>query len=279
MLGDPILGGLAGRFITIEDGLLRLDASGLLGIYYGKGPKGLVASSSPVLARTFTGAVHDPRTIRRRGMNWYPSPGSPSTGISRLLRDQMLDLVKGEVVFRARAISRLGSVEEARDTLAEHLVAVVAGMPEGNIKLALTAGLDSRLLFAALLASGRSFETFTQYISEASVPDIRVAAQLSKRHRIVHRVVHRGPRDAGLNELFHAHTDGSYRDADEILIPHGQYALNSEDVMVRGGCFEVGRLFYRKRFGTTDLTNADATEIMSYFRVDPVRDASAYSAM
>lgn len=264
ILGTWLLEGQAGRFVRISDGMLEGDASCLLSVYYGKGPEGPVISSSPALAGALLGLARDPRVPQwRKPLKWYIPPGSPFLGLTRLLHDQRLLISDLSLIPRSRQLGPMASVDIAVRTLADHLVANFRALPEERIILALTAGQDSRVLFAALVASGRRFETITQMVDERSRTDVEVAARLSKRFGIRHStILPRMPEDHAAFDLWQQHCAASYADADGLLVPRGQYGfLGKGDILLRGGCFEIGRRVLHNKMGDLDVQSATAEQI------------------
>ena len=54
-------------------------------------------------------------------MNYVPSPGTRYRGIRRLMRDQRLNIVTGEVEHRPAQLTAAGSYQQAVDAVAEEL--------------------------------------------------------------------------------------------------------------------------------------------------------------
>lgn len=281
-LGQYWLNGTAGRHVTIDKGWLTLDFCGLASCYYATGPLGPVLSSSPALLREICGLTRNPRQLRWREINWYPAPGSTGMGMRQLMRDQAIRIDTHEIRHVPRDIPEMASTAKAAEALAEHLVETFRTLPDGRLRLGLTAGLDSRTLLAALIASGRSFETFTQNIRDYSQTDIRIAKALAARYGFTHRTIEPAPTaEPEIVAKWDAHCDGAYSDADNaLLLPRGQYRfLDREDILIRGGCFEFGRMHCEARLGTQHLFTATPASVMRAFKGKPSEDATAYDAM
>jgi hypothetical protein len=266
ILGVPSTDLGSGRYIVIEKGTLRGAHGCLLGVYYGASNGKSVITSSPGLAAELLGCARKNTVLRwGKGINWFPSPGAPVQGVFRLLFDQQIDVATLAVTSLSRRIEPWGSPRTGADKLAQHLAAT-CGRASGELVLALTAGLDSRVLLAALLATGVRFRAFTSLVSEASHIDIDIARALATRYGFEHRVVEPVPGGEQDLALWRIHTGWSVSDADDNkLVPGRQYRfLGSEDVVLRGGCFELGRRFFERRL--SDLSSVPrAEEIESRF--------------
>jgi hypothetical protein len=126
--------------------------------------------------------------------------------------------------------------------------------------LALTAGLDSRTLAAALLSSDVKFDCVTQNFAGVKKADITVAADICRYLGVKHHVIDPiatdnsavGNSAAGHSavDLWRQHALGSYSDADDNVLLNGdQYRfLRAGTILIRGGLFEVGRRFYAGQF-------------------------------
>jgi hypothetical protein len=165
-------------------------------------------------------------------------------------------------------------VDEARVIVAEELTATVrqAAADAGTTYLALTAGLDSRTLLAALLAAGVRFEVITQVVHNPM--DVRVAARICRYLGVRHHVVEPQPRDEARWEAWRKHAFGSYCDADDnLLIPHNQYRFLGHDaILIRGGCFEIGRRFMVPTLHDLTFENATGEIIWQRFEGDRPAD-------
>ena len=267
--------GLAGRFVELAWPRIATDPSALLSVYFAPGVDGPLVSSSPaLLARLTPPGPRMQRQMRWGGLNWVPGPGSRLACARKLLPGQRLrvpDLTVGESGEGPRPV---GSAE-ARTTMAEELVATVrhAAADADTTYLALTAGLDSRTLLAALLAADVRFEVITQ-VTRSPV-DVRIARQICRYLGVRHHVVRPQRRDARHVRAWEEHAFGSYCDADNsLLLPHDQYSFLERDaILIRGGCFEIGRRFMARTLCDLTLENATGELIWQRFEGDRRADA------
>jgi hypothetical protein len=263
---------LSGRFTWIDWPYLYTDASALMPVYYtGERAEPLV-TSSVALATKLTDAALSRRPIRWSGLNWTPPPGTSASNLSKLLRDQRLHIPSAAVEFVDRSVRPAASFDEAKQRLASDLTAISRSVGErsGTIYLALTAGLDSRTLLSSLLAAGVKFECVTQTFQGVRRSDIEVAGQISRYLGVQHHVVGPNPRNEDSARLWREHTLGTYCDADDThLIPQDQYRfLKAGDILVRGGCFELGRRMYAFRLKNLTFENASGTDLWGRFEAD-----------
>jgi hypothetical protein len=96
----------AGRWVLLGRDQVHMDASGLLGCFYGigLGNRTWVSSSPGLLWRILSAASPlpiDPRRLRyEAGLSWFTPPRSRFIGMQRLLTSQIINLRTGEVLPR-----------------------------------------------------------------------------------------------------------------------------------------------------------------------------------
>lgn len=267
--GSDLAESLAGRFGWIDWPYLYPDACALFPVYYGNAPNGPMITSSLALAGRITGATTSERQISWEGLNWTPPPGTPVTGFRKLMRDQRLHIPTATPEHIDRALRPAASVEQARDNMASDLTGIAGALRDrpGTTYLALTAGLDSRTLLAALIAADARFECVTQTFDGVNPNDIEVAGRIARHLGLKHHVIGPEIRDEGLTRIWREHSAETYSDADNVhLLPQNQYRfLGAGDVLVRGGCFELGRRFYAARLVGLDLGNVTGAALWSRF--------------
>jgi hypothetical protein len=274
----------AGRFCTVAYPWVLPDAAGLLNLYFGDGSEGSFVTSSPAIAKIL-GAQHRPS--RRliwgygTGMNWNPLPGSPLKGIRRLLRDQSLNLSSFSASFRREAtLAPLSATQSALDTLCSSLRTTTAALVnQGQLLLALTAGMDSRTLAAALLSNNVRFECVTHNFRGVKRADVTVAHAICRYLGVRHHVIDSVAAGDGPVDVWRQHTLGSYDDADNnVLFNADQYRfLQRDSILIRGGVFEVGRRYYAFRLGDFNYENATGEALFRRFESSAVDDEAIHS--
>jgi hypothetical protein len=179
----------AGRWLLIGNHQVHLDASGLLGCFYGVDEHGRTwGSSSPALIASAVTDGRAPAALDRelhydRGLSWYLPPRSRFVGISRLLPSQLLDLDNG--LPRARRllppINPDRGYEQSLQLLADALVTAMKRLPRGGpVWIALTSGLDSRAVLAATVRAETPFVPFTYVSARTSPGDLMIPPRLAR---------------------------------------------------------------------------------------------------
>jgi hypothetical protein len=238
----------------------------MLGVFFD--PNRMEASSSAAL-------LYDNRTdpvvplLPRNSINWFPS--GPVPRLRRLLRDQRLHLPTMSVEAIDRVISPLGSFEAAQQALADSLIQAVRALPPSSrVFLALTAGKDSRSLAAALIAAGVPFETYTQTYPTIKPADISISQEISQHLGVRHHVISPSGHSEEVLSAWEHHTCRAIHDADNAFFPADQYGFaRAGDLMLRGGCFEVGRRFYDWALHGMNFENATGERIAERFQSTP----------
>jgi len=243
----------AGRWLLVGAGHVYPDAAALRPCFFRRMPDGCWASSSAALLAEHGGAEADPRLLAwGKGIEWYPPPESRFAGVRRLLPSQALELAACEPVpwgFLPRpSSSRLYG--ETIALLEARLVTALTRLPAPRtLWLPTTAGIDSRVLLAIASHLGRPFQSFTHERPHLPIADRFLPPKLARSIGAAHRFVRPGRFSAAREKKYDAHTGRQSVDADRGYYARGQWNfLAAGDVVVHGGCFEVGRCFYYRRF-------------------------------
>ena len=181
---SPAVSGLrhnwAGRWVLASGSQLFLDASGLLGCYYGqRGTNSWISSSPALMHRILSGPdpvdAESPLLHYRSGIDWFPPPRSRFPDIRRLLPSQWISPTEGETGTAAllppidptRPFEEVvGLIGQSLNVTLEQLAA--SGAP---LSLGLTAGADSRAVMAICKAAGINIKSFTRITARMSVAD------------------------------------------------------------------------------------------------------------
>jgi len=179
----------AGRWILVNSDRVHMDASGLLGCFYGfNDHHQLWASSSPALLAEvlFPSQLPTPdsRTLQYEvGISWFTPPRSRLTGISRLLPSQILDFKTQDIVPRPLMpeIDLHRSPEEAISLIVQSLLTAIKQLANCSqtLWLGLTAGYDSRLMLALCYHAGVTIRPFTRISARTAVADRILPPQLA----------------------------------------------------------------------------------------------------
>lgn len=213
----------AGRWVLIGQGQVHMDASGLLGCFYGSYQGQLWVSSSPVLiARLlFPNAfpITDSRLLRyEQGISWFTPPRSRFARINRLLPSQIIDLPTNRIQPRSLmpAIDGSRSYEETLELVKCSLMTTLKRLPQihNQLWLGLTAGYDSRLMLALSRAAGIDVKPFTRIAVRMSVADRLLPPQLAQDCGYDHFFVQGRFSSLDRKPLVAAHTAGHVSDGD-----------------------------------------------------------------
>jgi len=111
--------------------------------------------------------------------------------------------------------------------------------------LPLTGGIDSRTVLAVSMAANLAPVTYTFDKPTNSDGDRLIPPRLAAVVGTPHKYVRRGSFTKARQKEFDAHTLGHCVDIDRDYWSFGQWgALAAHGVILRGGCFELGRRFY-----------------------------------
>jgi hypothetical protein len=262
--------GLGGRWALIaingEDKFLFTDALGLRQVFYTDPHETgvLWAMSQPGIAAELLGFRLDPQAVafmeshafRSHPEYRWPGEASPFSGIRHLLPNHYLDLNTGtsQRYWPARPVAALEP-----DAAVERLSVLLPGMIHAaaqrfDLALALTAGLDSRLVLAATkeIRDSVSFVTVWQNRMPEDHPDLTVPAQLLQGLGLPHGIIRAGATmTADFSRVFKR----------SVYLPHEHYGPDAEAILrhfsrtkatLTGSGAEVGRCSFRKDFPFSD---------------------------
>jgi hypothetical protein len=255
----------AGRWILIGAGTLTMDAGGLLGCFYGRketkhGTTELwVSSSAAVLAEVLAVEPTPVRAIYHAvGIDWYPPPHARLRSLRRLLPSQVLVLTTGELRARRLLPHHAHPVpyDQVLDTLQQYLVTALrqAATLATTLWLPLTAGYDSRLLLAAATYAGIPVRTYTHVHPAIRAADQTIPPQLAAAVGVRHALYCGGAFNKARVAAYDRHTGGQCVDRDRYYLAHEYFTwCQKGDLILGGGCFEIGRCLLWDSFPTPGL--------------------------
>jgi hypothetical protein len=256
---------LCGRWVVIAadssgDVSLFADAAGLCPIFYVVTEHGLqVSSSERALAKSLNlqlrKDVQVPLGNARRD-SWWPLGTTAYAGLQRLIPHHLLKQ-DGQVsrIWPTRPLGAI-SLEESARTAATILKATMKGIANlyGDVRLATTAGIDSRVLLAAAKAADIPFRCYTyapadrRSLGQEKRADADVASQLAASLGVPHDLVIL-PEQAEANtiEAMKSNIDSSMSSA-TLAREHEALANYVGDgsgvVSINGNLSEIGRSYY-----------------------------------
>lgn len=242
-----------GQYVAITPSQVFSDAGSLMQAFFDRSTN-TVASSLRLFEPEGRRSV-SPELLHGSRPDWYWGPRTSMSGIDFLLPSQLLDLRAFTPAFRRlpqAGVEVAGAPAEILQRQLSHSFKRFASTGD-QICLAMTGGIDSRTLFAAALAAGVEFETYTMTSRHVHPLDVTVAREISDRFGVRHRILDMGRIDpAELNwYLWYAAGQSVTLDADF----HAAGLWNRFDrsaIHVRGLGFELGRDKYRDFVGADD---------------------------
>lgn len=225
-------------FGSVGDIRIVNDATAMQSVFYSE--KGGVAASHPLLVeRALGGSIKKNALPFRYG---YPGNRTPFAR-TRILTANTYFWLTVNVVRRFWPIlpPAARTSDEAAALLLNASTAALQNMARGRaVHLSLTAGLDSRAIFAIALHSGIEFKTYTYGHDKATRIDQEVARELSNQNGVRHSIIGTRINDSELNNrLAESHYPPHH---------HGQWVRALKDhfsdidsVVVLGNLLEIGR--------------------------------------
>lgn len=212
----------AGRWVLIGFNQVHMDASGLLGCFYGMvGDKMWVSSSPALLVRILSPAdlsAVDPRPLSyQAGISWFTPPCSRFVGMRRLLPSQVIELKDGSIRPRPLMppIDPARGYDETLWLLKQSLVTALQRLPTaGRLWLGLTAGFDSRLILAIAHCAKIDVMPFTRVAARMSVADRLLPPKLAYKCGYEHIFLRGRKGNPDRKHLVTEHSAGHVSDGD-----------------------------------------------------------------
>jgi hypothetical protein len=259
---EKLISELAGRFVAffILSNFERVytDPGGQLSVVYNKS-NGLIGSSPIIVGGDVDEKSEVFQTIDIPNQdNFYPFGLTALKRVYRILPNHYLDM-KNLTCKRFWPInSQLDVVIETNEInrkISEHIKGnISAVVKKHNPTMALTAGMDSRMLLAASIEFADFINFYTVKIPDRSARlDCKVAIKLAKKKQLRHEVIKFKKPNKG--DLLNWQIRVGYSMAGRTwLLATTLGALKEEKVDLPGLCGEVGRSYYWR---SSDLTSND----------------------
>lgn len=269
-----------GRWVLIVDSILITDASGLMSAFYQNDDTAWMVSSSFALISNQLGLSCD-KKVAKTGLTWRLLPSTLQDKIKLLFCTQKMRLgssLSTEFCNRFEGGKAL-SFEERVNRITQCLTNGIKNIEQFSgrkLWLALTAGKDSRLTFAAALSSGVQFDTYTAEHRYMSVADRKMPAHISKEYNIHHHFLHKGGFSVQKHQEYCAFSGFNSLGADAEFYATGQFdQIPNDTIVIRSGLFEAGQTYARSIAGPDK--ESFARGIKSYYRdsfKDPVQETA-----
>jgi hypothetical protein len=257
----------AGRWVLIGQKQVHMDASGLLGCYYGTLDGSMWVSSSPALLARILFANASPAIDTRplryaMGISWVIPPCSRFHGMYRLLPSQVLDLGTKQVHLRSwlPPLDRTRSYKEVVEHFTHSLVTTLKRLAEVGcpLWLGLSAGYDSRTLLALCRHVGINVTTFTRLTARMSVADQLLPPTLARVSGYEHVFMRAHRRDSERQALMAEHCVGHVSEGDAV--PFLQRERDGlEGIAFGGHAFEIFSGDYERLEHMPTIPDVDMT--------------------
>lgn len=251
-----------GRYVLIVGDYLYQDATSQMSTFYDM-QSGKISSSINLLI-TLSGEKRILPKIRHGiGMNFLPGPNTMYLNIKKILASQIYNIRTGEI--RERILLPNGVKEFSEEQLIEefsmyfiHSLKEMRKYINGEIKVALTGGYDSRTLLSLIKKANIPFECYTFDTKTSKGADEEIPPLLCKYLGIKHQLIF-GNRKLSKNKYndYIEHSAGMARDGDLIHFAKCKYDILSggkETIILYSGIWEVAVEFYRE-YIKTDIVN------------------------
>ena len=238
------LGECVGRYAVIFGWSAELkivtDATGMRSVYFSS-EEGVAGSHARLISETI-GSGYAPKP--QHFHFGFPGFRTPFSGVRLLPPNSFLNLRSGRVErFWPERIPPVRTVDEvASETIELAVAGILQISAHRTVRLALTSGLDSRLMLALLLRSGIDFNTYTYGSDWRTALDRAFAADLAGVRGLRHSVIPASKPNvrlaARLSEASYLRHHFSVVENLMSLFP-GQ-----NDLAVTGNLLEIGRRFF-----------------------------------
>lgn len=250
-----------GRYVLIYNNLLLLDNCGILGVFYSEET---ISSSIRLLCEAEGRPVVVPPIRFGQSPNFIPGPLTTYEGVLRLLPSQILNITSLQVSLRPLipfGITSYPSEQHRLDSFVTMFTTSLRNMqshfPKSQIWLALTGGVDSRVVMSLMEASGVKYKTFTAWHERISEGDKDIPPHLAMTLGKEHRFLQRKDFSQKNYDEYTDHTAGYATDQDRNFWAYGQYPqLLDEDqdvLIVRNSIWECADDHYRHYTDPLDI--------------------------
>lgn len=239
----------AGRHVVLygrgESVRVVTDATAMRSVFYASDGR-VVGSHALLVERALGGHIE-----RDKVPFWYGYPGNrtPYARTRLLTANTLYDLTAGEVrrFWPTRQPQERSVEDAAAETLARATTALRNVARQRPVKLALTAGLDSRALLAVVLRSGIDVECYTYGSGPDTAVDRAFAADLAREVGLRHTVVPTARPDGDLAAaLSEAHYGTHHRTA---VGPLREWTGDPSTAALTANLLEIGRSFFKAHRG------------------------------
>ncbi|MDI6402104.1 hypothetical protein QLX67_08865 [Balneolaceae bacterium ANBcel3] len=274
---------LLGRYVVIRFPWLSLDAIGSMGVFYATEESDIICGSSNSLLSHVTRKPLSGRSLKNELMNWDPLPMSRVSGFSKMFVDQELNLINTSTRVVPRKRNYINQTIDLSKKLADEILKTACLYKDIKrpIYLPLTAGHDSRTIFAAFIKAEVPFKTYTFILeNEDTRLDAKIASRLSEAFGIEHNIIKAGPFNEDNHKIYQQHSGGYGGDQGITYATFNYYRhIPDNALLVHGSCFEAGQHIYAERFKGIEFKDPKKTaqNIARIFSISGNREINALS--
>ena len=231
----------SGRWILIIGKTIFSDPINSLNLFYGRLSEYNYISNSLGLLKKVgfseNQEIYNPN--EKDEINWNISPFTRLNNVKILLPFEILDFSKFSIKEHLRFLRIKGTanIEELKNFIIQNNTSFQKlGLP---INLALTAGYDSRFLFAGLLISKVAFNNITFVDSTIKIADYKVAQRISKANFVNYKIykmklANRLIKGRELRKLIDSFDLGNCQEKDRQWFINGMYNKSKPELIFRG---------------------------------------------
>lgn len=262
---------VTGRFAVIYGGpgflSVLSDATATRTIFYDEDGGCIASHAQLVAAYRGTSEDRDPLPF----MNGFPGNFTPYRGVKMLTANLVCDLWECGVrrYWPSKKLARLSSDDVADLVLDEVCETLIKTAQVAPVKLALTAGIDSRVVLACALKAGINFEAFTYGSPVGSTKvDHGIAKHLASEFGFSHTSVRSEQLDPKVEKCF---LESCYTQSHMRAIGGLQRFFGSKKTIgLNGNLFEIARDHYAGvRKYESEYFGAKLASIIYYRKLSP----------
>lgn len=240
-----------GRWLIAGNCQLITDASCLMSVFYHCDDKSwLVSSSLALLSRLLESPIDS--KVNSTGLTWQFLPGTLVEGVKALFCTQCLEWSHATLSvnpIKRFSVTNCFSTDEKVKKISAMLQNALWNISKysgKNVKIALTAGKDSRLVLSAALASSIPFETYTAIHPSISDSDRKLPIEISRRFDFKHILVNPQKYEKQKENAYLEFCGKNSHGADMFFYANGQFdGFTNNDIIIRSGIFEASQHYAR----------------------------------
>lgn len=265
---EDLIKDISGKWVLITPSTIYRDASGLMGAFMHTTGSGWCVSSSLALIKSLF-HLKQKCEVQKEELSWQLLPSTVLENVVGLLASQLIEYtqkalyVKPNIWYENKScLTTQEKVQELSIRLKNTLVNISA--ENKDVWIALTAGKDSRLSFAAAISAGIKFSTYTAQHDNISHGDRKIPRLIANKFNIPYRYIKKRPFSWQKKKEYLEFSCYNSNGADMSFFAYGQFdQLPHNAIIVRSGIFEAAQHYARKY--TLNSIDGFRTGLKSFF--------------